>query len=283
MKKEQVVAVLGGDMRQLYAAERLAEMAYPVYALGFRPDLPFRQVKLTDEPELLQKADMALFPLGVSKEGKLHTPLYDGVYLLRELLALLPKDCRIFGGNVTEAEQALAGEYGLHFEDYFKREELTVANALLTAEGAIRTAMEQMDRALWRSKCLICGYGRIGKLLHSRLQAFGMDVSVLARSPQQRVWAESAGAKAYDFSVANTILPHQQVIFNTVPAQWLREELALVAEDCPIIELASKPYGIDFALAEQLGKKAVLAAALPGKYAPRSAGEWIADTILNMR
>jgi len=283
MEKEELAVVLGGDLRQIYAAEHLADQGYMVYALGFRQGLPFEKAILTEDTTVLKQAQLALFPLSVSQEGKLNTPLYDGEFSLREILALLPKECQLFGGNVREEEQGLAGQFGLQFRDFFKVEELTVANALLTAEGAIMLAMEQLPLALWQSRCLIGGYGRIGRALHSRLKAFGAEVIVLARNPEQRIWAEVEGARAFSFTEAETVLSHQQLIFNTVPAQWLREGLSLVADECPIIELASKPYGMDFALAKQLGKKAILAAGLPGKYAPKTAGELIAKTILTMR
>ncbi len=283
MEKEQLAVVLGGDMRQVYAAEHLAKKGYSVYALGFRQGLPFENGKQTEDVSILKEAKLALFPLSVSKEGKVNTPLYDGVYSLEEMLAPLPKECQLFGGNVRDEEQSVAWRFGLHFEDFFKVEELTVANALLTAEGAIQLAMEQLPVALWQSRCLICGYGRIGRALHSRLKAFGMEITVLARSPEQRIWAEVEGAKAGDFSSVKELLPQQQLIFNTVPMQWLREDLAFLSDDCPIIELASKPYGVDFALAEELGKKTILAAGLPGKYAPKTAGSLIAETILTMR
>ena len=46
-----------------------------------------------------------------------------------------------------------------------------------------------------------------------------------------------------------------------------------------IIDLASKPGGVDFDTAAQLGIKVVWALGLPGKIAPITSGEIIADTI----
>ena len=48
------------------------------------------------------------------------------------------------------------------------------------------------------------------------------------------------------------------------------------------MELASKPYGIDFEGAKQLKRRTLLAAALPGKHSPKTAGELIADTVLRL-
>ena len=49
-----------------------------------------------------------------------------------------------------------------------------------------------------------------------------------------------------------------------------------------IIDLASYPGGVDFAYAEKCGIKAIHALSLPGKIAPKSAGEIIESTILNI-
>lgn len=82
--------------------------------------------------------------------------------------------------------QLAAAEKGLTLLDYFAREELTVANAAITAEGAIQTAMERLDRTIWGMDCLVLGFGRIGKLLCRRIQGLGGHAAVFARKPQDR-------------------------------------------------------------------------------------------------
>ena len=71
----------------------------------------------------------------------------------------------------------------MKLEDYFLREELTVANAAATAEAAIQVAMEHLDRTLLGMDCLVVGFGRIGKLLSSRLHGLGGRVTATARKP----------------------------------------------------------------------------------------------------
>ena len=61
-----------------------------------------------------------------------------------------------------------------------------------------------------------------------------------------------------------------------------REQLSRFADDTIFIDLASKPGGIDFASAQELGKKVIWALGLPGKTAPVTSGEIIAETIDNM-
>ena len=49
-----------------------------------------------------------------------------------------------------------------------------------------------------------------------------------------------------------------------------------------LIDLASKPGGVDFSAAKELGIHAVQALSLPGKTAPRAAAEIIKNTIYNI-
>ena len=73
------------------------------------------------------------------------------------------------------------------------------------------------------------------------------------------------------------------MIFNTVPAVILNEKcLNQIKNDALIIDLASKPGGVDFDTAGKLGLKVVWALSLPGKIAPVTSGEIIACTILNI-
>ena len=52
--------------------------------------------------------------------------------------------------------------------------------------------------------------------------------------------------------------------------------------DTILIDLASLPGGIDAAAAEKLGLRMIRALSLPGKVAPKSAGEIIKETVYNM-
>ena len=57
----------------------------------------------------------------------------------------------------------MADARGLILRDYFAREELAVANAVPTAEGAVQLAMEQMPVTIHGARVLITGFGRVGQ------------------------------------------------------------------------------------------------------------------------
>ncbi|MEG0570666.1 MAG: dipicolinate synthase subunit DpsA, partial [Oscillospiraceae bacterium] len=79
------------------------------------------------------------------------------------------------------------------------------------------------------------------------------------------------------------VIASQALVFNTVPAQILGEDvLRRVEKDCVLIDLASKPGGIDFEIAKKLNIKAIWALSLPGIVAPITAAQIIYDTVKNI-
>ena len=73
------------------------------------------------------------------------------------------------------------------------------------------------------------------------------------------------------------------LIINTVPAMILdRTMLEAVSKDTLIIDLASKPGGVDFEAASQLNKRTLQALSLPGKVAPITSGEIISEAVKNI-
>ena len=72
------------------------------------------------------------------------------------------------------------------------------------------------------------------------------------------------------------------VLINTVPHWLFTEEVFAKMSDAPLmLDLASAPGGIDSAAASAHGIRVIWALSLPGRYAPDSAGEVIADTVLD--
>ena len=167
--------------------------------------------------------------------------------------------------------------------DYFAREELAVANAVPSSEGAIQIAMEELPITLHGARALVIGYGRLGKVLARQLRGLGVRVSVAARKYADLAWIRAEGLEAERSDQLSGWLCGYDLVVNTVPAPILgREELTQLKPGCLVIDLASKPGGVDFDAAAQLGVKAVWALSLPGKVAPVTAGLAIRDAIYNI-
>ena len=285
MKHELNFWVVGGDMRQAKLAQLLAEDGHTVhtYALG-QPQEPLPGLAAEDTLRHVERADCVILPLTVADgNGQLNAPLAVAEYPLEPVFDRLSPKQFLCGGRISPDVQALASERGLTIHDYFAREELAVANAVPTAEGAVQLAMEHLPITIHGARVLIVGFGRVGRLTAQRFAALGAKVRVAARKYDQLAWAEAIGFGGEPLSQLRGWLCGYDLIVNTVPARVLgQEELADVKTDCLILDLASKPGGVDLAAAGALGLTVIWALSLPGKVAPVSAGAAIQRTIYNM-
>ena len=108
-------------------------------------------------------------------------------------------------------------------------------------------------------------------------------VTVAARRCEARTWAQVMGCRGVGLEDLKERLGPFDLVVNTIPAQVLgEEELAGMRPDCLVLDLASRPGGVDRAAAERLGRRVIWALSLPGKAAPATAGAAIQNTIVNM-
>ncbi len=285
MKHELNIWVVGGDLRQAKLAQLLVKDGHTVhtYALG-QPGEPVPGLVAEDSLSHVDRADCVILPLTVSAgNGMLNAPLSLSEHPIAPVLDRLSPRQFVCGGRVDGETEVLARERGLTIHDYFAREELAVANAVPTAEGAVQLAMERLPITIHGARVLVIGFGRVGRLTAQRFQALGARVSVAARRYDHLAWAQAMGFGGEHLANLKEWLCGYDLIVNTVPAQVLgREELEDVRPDCLILDLASKPGGVDLGAAGALDLTVIWALALPGKVAPVTAGAAIRDTIYNM-
>jgi len=283
MNAQHNIWVVGGDRRQTELARLLAEDGHTVftYALG---DTVFAPAARADTLEEIACADWVVFPLPVSSgDDLLHAPLTPEQHTLAHIFAHLSPRQFLCGGRIAPAVQSLALAHGLSLHDYYAREELAVANAVPTAEGAIQLAMEHLPITIHGARVLVTGFGRVGRITAQRFSALGAKVSVAARRPDQLAWAQAMGLDSFPLRDLTSRLHQFDVVINTVPAPILgARELAVMPETCPILELASRPGGVDETAAAALGRTVIRAPALPGRVAPVTAAAAIKQTLSHM-
>ena len=284
MRNELNFWVVGGDMRQAKLAELLSADGHTVHTYALEELGPLAGVHAAEDLGEAELADCVVLPLPAAGEGgRLNAPLSGAAHPMEEVLAALRPGQVVCAGRVDPATAALAEGRGLTLHDYFTREELAVANAVPTAEGAIQIAMEELPITLHGARALVIGYGRLGRALAPRLSALGARVSVAARKYAALAWAESFNWGTERIGQLAGWLCGYDLVVNTVPARVLGEaELEELKPDCLVIDLASKPGGVDFAAAARLGRKVVWALSLPGKTAPVTAGRAIQTAIYNI-
>ena len=284
MNNIETFAVIGGDLRSAYLAGQLAVDGYKVITSGFdSTDLPPCVTGCTNPAQAVSLADCVILPLPVTTDGStINAPFSRVRITLDQVLNALHPDQLLVGGQVSELMHKEVESRGMHIHDYFEREELMVQNAVPTSEGAIQLAMEELPVTISGAQCLITGYGRIGRVLSRLLIALGAHVTVAARKFADLSWAEAQGCASIELhQLANA--GDFDVIFNTVPTLLFdRAVLAGLNRNTLLIDLASRPGGVDFNTAAEMQIKTIWALSLPGRVAPKSAGAIIKNTILNM-
>lgn len=282
MNMFNTISVIGGDLRQIALAHLLEKKGCNVQIFGFDKNIEVGTLKKAHTLADAAKAAAIVLPLPVSQDNiTLNAPLSINEIKLGELAKAAPKNSLVFGGKFSAAAREFFR--GIRVYDYLDREELSVLNAIPTAEGAIEIALAETPRTIHSSKCLVIGYGRIGKVLADRLGAFGAEVVVSARKAEDFSWISANGFESVNSLELEKERFDYNIIFNTVPSVILNAAvLEKIPKDTLIIDLASKPGGVDFSLARELGLKVIWALSLPGKTAPITAGEIIGNTILNI-
>ena len=266
-------AVVGGDERSALLSVMLLRDGHRVqsYALE-KAELPAEIPKAGCLQGCVYGADCVVLPTPAEKGGLLNAPLSDEALRMPELIGALWKGQILCGGRFSDASCLAAIKGKLHVEDIMRRPDFAVGNAAITAEGALGLLIGNSQKTLWCSKVLICGWGRIGKILALRLWGLGARVTVAARKSGDRAMAQALGLEALDYSQLEGEIGSFDFIVNTVPARVITEAmLCCAAGDALLLELASPPGGFDRTLAENIGLKTVSAPGLPGKCAPYTA------------
>jgi len=130
MNKRDVFLVVGGDLRQTYLAEILAEKG-KVYTLGLDKNfLSKKTIPLQTIDDMTESVNYLILPLPVTNDGvNVNTPLYDEKVSIYSLIPLLKHNAVVFGGKVGK-ESSIFTYKGFEVIDYLEREELTVLNAV---------------------------------------------------------------------------------------------------------------------------------------------------------
>jgi len=275
---------LGGDLRFVYAAARLNKF-YDCFVYGF--DKLHGEVHEETGVQLLREAGRygnVVLPLPVSVDGEYITaPYCSGKIPLSFVAETALPGGTVYCGRTCDTLKKLCADNGLILVDYFEREELTVMNAAITAEGALGLIMKEQAQTVMGMRVLVTGYGRIAKILSKYLCALGAKVTVSARKFSDLTWARIMYCNAILLSEIDTCLGDFDTVVNTIPAQIFdREKLVKLKKDCLVIDLASKTGIADTELAKSAGVRVIWALSVPGKVAPITAGYIIADTILNI-
>ena len=275
--KENIFLILGGDERSLYLGEYLEKQKLQVCYYAFSDTNCFENLS-----EAINSAEYIILPLPFTKDRlTLNAPLFDEKVEIKDICTLLKKGNIVIGGQLPESFKETLTDTEIEFYDYFLLDELAIFNAIPTAEGVVEILIKNLPITIHSMKCAILGYGRVGKVLAETLKSLGAEVTIFARKERDKAYAFTKGYKFASFpSLKNTEYKFDALI-NTVPQKVLgRDEMKNISSDCLFIEIASAPFGIDFQAAKEFAFDVIKANSLPGKVAPKTAGEIIGRSIL---
>ncbi len=250
MRKSSAILVPGRDARSRYCAEALRQSGCNV------ADCP------------VDAAEVVVLPMRAQIPPELLDALRPGQWVL--------------GGCLGDARKTLEA-LGVRAFDYYEDTLLQYANAVPTAEGAVGILIDRTPGTIRGSKGLVIGYGRIGTVLSQQLSQLGADVTASARREDDLGRIIAAGHRPERTGVWLHGLAQYDYIVNTVPVRVLTEQdYEKTGKNAVLLELAGAPGGFDEALCRRFDRTLIRAPGLPGKCAPKTAGEAIAGAVMRI-
>lgn len=258
--------IIGGDLRSFFLAKILSKEKNEVKLYGFDKLENFKECEKYDE--MIRTSNNIVLPIPFSKDNQyVNMPFSNKDIAIREIFYYL-ENKTIFVGNMhQELKEELHRKHN-QVIDFMKKEEFAILNAIPTAEATIEIILKNTKKILQNSNCFIMGFGRIGKVLAYRLKGLSAKVTCMITGEVEKAWAIAYGYET--ISIENlqkncTKLKQYDIIINTIPKIILKEELKEIKKETLVIDLASKPYGIDRKIAEQEKLNFIEALGLPRK------------------
>lgn len=256
-------AVLGGDARQRYLALQLRRSGRRVF--------PFAVPGLPDSFDSLEKTLSNVQAVCLSLPA-VQNGCIAGLPSCSpaRLTSLLPPGAALFGGGLGALKPVLPEK--IPACDYLQIPSLVLANAALTAEGALCLVMQALPSSIKDSHILVTGFGRIGKSLAMKLRLLGAHVTLSTRSRENYPAIYALGCEPDETAAYQCKLSLFDCVCNTVPAPIFSEsQLAMLSPECVYLELASPPGGI--AQGAEKPPLFIPAPGLPGRFAPKTAAQ----------
>ncbi|MCL1924826.1 MAG: hypothetical protein FWF50_04495 [Defluviitaleaceae bacterium] len=155
-------------------------------------------------------------------------------------------------------------------------EEYKLYNAMITAEGAIKIALENCEMGIALTDVILIGYGRIGKPLAKMLTGMNANLTIVEKDKTEIMNAKVLGYNIF----SNCNMKNANIIFNTV------EDYSFQETDAIIIDLATQKNQKDIEKIKKIDDlktkktnepKIVTASALPEKIGARKAALYISE------
>lgn len=209
-------------------------------------------------------ADLLLLPIPSSGDSKYIT----GTSVkISDLLPIIKPGVTVVGYNIPALLTEAAAKLSATVYDAALDEDFLIANAELTARGAVGYILTHYQKDISDMSVGVVGYGRIGMRLARWLLLFGARLTVYTTREALALELCEAGISAKPIE-KDLDLTGLDILINTAPARQIDEEM--LDKQTEIIDLASGNY---FSPSERLTKLS----SIPELYYPRTAGRLYAE------
>lgn len=290
MPGNDVIAIIGGDLRQIYMADLLIKKDFNIVTYGLDKknlegkglDIPWKKAKSLKN--VINTGNIIIGPIPVTRDHSLiYTKEGKKDLKIATLTEELHKGQIFIGGNIPSSVSSACVEKEIPYYDLMKNNEVAILNSIATAEGTIKEAIRHSTINLHNSRCLILGYGRCAKVLAKKLSGLDAKVTICARKSEDLSSAVSFGYYGILLSNLKEYISDFDYIINTIPSVVLTKELLmLVSSDATIIDIASAPGGLDYDYVKEKNLNARLCLGLPGKIAPKASANILVDAIFKI-
>ncbi|MGL4521145.1 MAG: dipicolinic acid synthetase subunit A, partial [Bacilli bacterium] len=229
------------------------------------------------------KIDAILLPVsGMNAEGKVDCVFCESsIEIPVDWIAETPQHCKIYSGIVNEQLKELASLAKRDVIGLMDRDDVAIYNAVPTVEGTLMMCIQNTDITIHNSKVVVTGFGRVGMSVARVFHALGAKVSVAARKSEDLARIFELGFEPITYQQLPEKVKNVDFCINTVPHMVIDANvLSHMPLHTYVVDLASKPGGVDFRYADKRGIKAVLAPGLPGIVAPRTAGKILGKVLV---
>ena len=258
--------IIGGDLRSFFLAKILSREKYEVKLYGFDKLENFKECEKYSE--MIRNSHNVVLPIPFSKDNQYVNLLCSNKDITIKEICYYLENKTIFVGNIQQDLKEELHRKNNKVIDFMQQEEFAILNTIPTAEATIEIIIKNTKKILQNSSCLIMGFGRIGKVLAYKLKGLSAKITCMTIGEVEKAWAVAYGyetTKIESLQKNCTKFKQYDIIINTIPKVIFKEELKEIKKETLIIDLASKPYGIDRKIVEQENLNFIEALGLPRK------------------
>lgn len=205
------ISIIGGDLRIVRLAEMYAKEKYKIFTYGLEKYFDKNmQLKFDNNIIMCKNIEDALSAsryiisgVPLSRDDKyISTPFSENKIELENFLEKI-SNYSTYLLNKTQKENNInfiAGKIPDNFYngkinviDLLENEEFNILNSIPTVEGTIKIILQEREDTIHESNIVVCGFGRIGKILCNRLKYLGAKVYCTARKETDLAWIREAG------------------------------------------------------------------------------------------